>query len=98
VHPHAQDPKLFDLIMAWKPTPTTDSAYTWFKATIGPDGAIPASLHLGVEPSLQALKAHYGEAYTRPFDPCQIDAFGNLHVVPWIDAYPPSGHARKIPD
>ena len=95
VHFDAKDSKTLDLIMAWTPPPGTSDAFTWFTAEIGSGGPIPQSLHLGVEASLKDLESHYGVAYTRPFDPCQIDAFGNLSVVPWIGGYPPAGKTRK---
>ena len=98
IHRSNQDSKLFNLIMAWKPLPRTDGAYTWFTASIGSKGADPASLHLGVSPSLKAMETHYGVAYSHPFDPCQIDAFGNVSVVPWETSYPPTGKARKLPE
>ncbi len=43
------------------------------------------------------MEAHYGVAYTRPFEPCQIDAFGDLSAVAWNGAYPATGKARSIP-
>ena len=97
VHYSGKNTDTLYLVMAWRPQKRTSNAFTWFTAQIGPSGPIPTSLHLGVEPSLDSLEAHYGVAYTRPFDPCQIDAFGNLLVVPWVGAYPPSGKARVLP-
>jgi hypothetical protein len=99
VHYAKGDTSKLYLVMAWQPRyKGTSDAYTWLTAQIGVGGPDPKSLHLGVEPSLAALKTHYGVAFTVPFDPCQIDAFGNLKVLPWTGAYPPAGKARAIPD
>jgi hypothetical protein len=95
VHYAKGDSSTLYLIMAWRPLPKTSDAFTWFTATIGKDGPDQKSMRIGVEPSLKSLESHYGLAYTRPFDPCRIDAFGDLSVVPWTGAYPASGKARQ---
>lgn len=93
VHYVSDNPFTVDLVMGWTPIKTSDDAYTWMTAAIQTSGAIPSSLQLGEEPSLRALQAHYGVGYTRPFDPCSINAFGELTVLPWTGAYPATGKA-----
>lgn len=88
-----------DVVLAWKPIRRSGDAPTWLTLTIGPDGALPSSLKLGTVADSAELEAHYGVAYTRPFEPCQINAFGWLTAVPLtLAGYPPTGHSLTVPD
>jgi hypothetical protein len=87
-----------DVVLAWKPVPRSGAAFTWFTFGIAPTGLIPASMKLGITPSAAKLATHYGVAYTRPFEPCQIDALGRVRAVPLtLAGNPATGHARTIP-
>ena len=97
VHYKTGDDKKLYLIMAWRPLAKTSGAYTWLTAQVGEHGPIAKALHLGIERSLPALESRYGVAYTRPFDPCRVDAFGYLSVARWVGAYPATGKARALP-
>ena len=98
VHLAGGDSKDLDVILSWKPVPRSGNAFTWFKLTVAPSGVIASSMHLGITQNAAELQRHYGVAYTKPFDPCQIDAFGRLTAVPLtLSGIPPTGHKRKIP-
>lgn len=89
----------FDVLLAWKPIPRSGDAFTWFTLTVSPSGVIPASMNLGTTESSASLQAHYGIAYTKPFDPCRINAFGWLTALPLtFGSYPTTGHALKVPN
>lgn len=99
---HAVDinagPKDFDVILAWEPVFRSGNAFTWLQMTVASSGVVASSLHLGTTDSAAALARHYGVGYTLPFDPCQVNAFGDLHAVPLtFAAYPATGKRRKIP-
>jgi hypothetical protein len=98
VHFANNDRKTLQLIMSWKPIPRSGNAFTWFSASLRSTGIVPNSMHLGTADTLKAIESKYGPAYTRPFEPCQINAFGYLTAVPWTGAYPKTGHAQVKPE
>jgi hypothetical protein len=98
VHFAGAGSKNLDVILSWIPVPRSGNAFTWFKLTVSPNGVIPSSMHLGITQTKAELRSHYGVAYSPPFDPCQIDAFGRVTAVPLtLAGYPATGRKRKIP-
>ena len=96
--PNADPSKNLNVLLSWKPVPRSGNAYTWFTLTVGPSGVIASSMHLGTTSTARQLQTHYGVAYTRPFDPCQIDAFGRITAVPLgLGGYPATGRKRFVP-
>jgi hypothetical protein len=85
LHIEKTKPLKFKLFMSWIPTATVQRtvfegqprAYVWLRAAITKQGAKPDySLHLGNERSLEALKSHYGDAFSKPFERCVLLANG----------------------
>jgi hypothetical protein len=92
VHIQSANPLMFEVLMTWVPNiknlggsvtqQAASRAYSWITALIGPDGVQGKyAFHEGNEATLQALEAHYGNAFSKPVEKClllQNDAFGLL--------------------
>jgi hypothetical protein len=92
VHVESRDPLLFRVLLTWKPNTANlggsveqgagGRTFSWIVAVIGPNGIHGEySFHQGNELTNAALKAHYGDAFSKPLEKClllQNQAFGLL--------------------
>jgi hypothetical protein len=78
VHIDQRDPLKFELFMTWVPDPDVVAkgylrSYAWLQAVIGKDGIKgDYSFHQGNELNEADLKAHYGDAFSKPASKCLV--------------------------
>jgi hypothetical protein len=84
VHIEARQPLTFKLFMSWIPTRGSSRTYAWLQAVIGPDGLKrDYAFHVGNETSAAAVKSHYGTAFAKPYEPCEVTNINTFSLVPF---------------
>jgi hypothetical protein len=76
-------PLTFRLFVSWIPQAGLNRRYAWLQAVVGPEGLKQDySFRLRYARTEKALKAHYGDAFTKPFERCLVLANGRFALLP----------------
>jgi hypothetical protein len=87
VHLVSPNPRVFRVFVQWIPHGTdlaNGNGYSWLEAVLYPNGKAPA-LRMGTIPAdvpaktaMHQLESHYGTAFDKPYENCEVLANGRL--------------------
>jgi hypothetical protein len=84
IHLEKASPLKFRFFAMWTPPKQSEYGYSWLEATfLQSVGLVPSSLKLGVGGTKNEAESHYGDALTKPSEPCRIEIDGKITAVPF---------------
>jgi hypothetical protein len=83
VHIVKRTPLTFKVFMSWIPPRGINRTYSWLQAVVGPEGLKQDyAFHLGSETTEAALRAHYGDAFSKPVHKCLVLQTHSFALLP----------------
>jgi hypothetical protein len=85
VHLERRKPLTFKLLLTWKAAPSSNrNWYSWVRAVIGPEGLKrDYSFRAGNDFTVRELQSHVGNAFSKPYEPCEITNIGTFSLIPF---------------